>query len=96
MRPSRRAPPTGGVRRDRLDADRPGGRACPEQAEPGVEALLRGGLEVAGHWSTEPLATAGALGQGRSAGSRSVADARAAARAPAEIPSQPSIGQVLE
>ena len=48
MRPSRRAPPTAAIRRDRLDAHRPGRRGVTEQAEPGVEALLRGRLEVAG------------------------------------------------
>ena len=46
--------------------------------------------------AVEPFATAGAFGQGRFAGLGADPGRGAAARAPADTPSQPSMGQVLE
>ena len=58
------------------------------------------GMILAGHafqrWMVVCAATAGAPGQGRSAGLLAAPGRGAAARAPADSPSQPSIGHVFE
>ena len=94
--PSDRAPPTGPQGATALTQRSPAAAVSPSRPSWVSKRSRAAASSYSGHSVTLPSTTAGGAVHGRSAGSGSSPGRSAAARPPAESPSQPSAGHVFE